>query len=160
MWDAVREGAGIDYISSDHAPATRPQKLEGDIWSAHFGLPGLDTTSGVLIDAALRGRIDLPRLTELYSERPARIYGLDAHKGRIEPGLDADLVLVDPEARRTVEVGAIRSKAGWSPYEGRELAGRVVATFLRGAEAFDGGDFIGAPGSGRPVDLSERRDVP
>jgi len=151
MWAAVRSGDGVDYISSDHAPSTRAQKLEGDIWSAHFGLPGLDTTSGVLIDAAARGTIDFPRLAELYSEQPARIYGLSARKGRIAPGLDADLVLVDPAGEWTVEPGAIRSKAGWSPYEGRTLRGRVVATYLRGEEVFANGEVVGAPGGGRAV---------
>jgi allantoinase len=151
MWTAVRTGSGVDYISSDHAPSTKAQKLEGDIWSAHFGLPGLDTTSSILIDAAVRGTIDFPRLAELYSEQPARIYGLAERKGRIAPGLDADLVLVDPAGERTVEPGAIRSKAGWSPYEGRVLRGRVVATYLRGEEVFADGEVVGEPGGGRAV---------
>ena len=162
MWAAVRSGSGVDYISSDHAPSTRAQKTEGDIWSAHFGLPGLDTTSGVLIDAAVRGTIDFPRLAELYSAQPAQIYGLDGRKGRIAPGFDADLVLVDPAGEWTVEPGEIRSKAGWSPYEGRVLRGRVVATFLRGEEVFGNGEVIGEPGGGRPVApaVSERRAAP
>ena len=151
MWAAVRSGSGVDYISSDHAPATRAQKTEGDIWSAHFGLPGLDTTSGVLVDAAVRGTIDFPRLAELYSARPAQIYGLDGRKGRIAPGFDADLVLVDPAGEWTVEPGEIRSKAGWSPFEGRVLRGCVVATFLRGEEVFANGEVVGEPGGGRPV---------
>jgi allantoinase len=162
MWDAVRSGAGVDYISSDHAPSTRAQKEEGDIWSAHFGLPGLDTTSGVLIDAAIRGTIEIPRLAELYSAQPARIYGLDHRKGRIAPGLDADLVLVDASGERTVEASAIRSKAGWSPYEGRVLRGRVVATYLRGREVYADGEVVGEPGGGEPIApvLSERPAAP
>ena len=162
MWEAVRSGTGVDYISSDHAPATRAQKTEGDIWSAHFGLPGLDTTSGVLIDAAIRGMIEFPRLAELYSAQPARIYGLEDQKGRIAPGLDADLVLVDPSGERTVEASTIRSKAGWSPYEGRVLRGRVVATYLRGEEVFADGEVVGEPGGGKPVApaVSERRAAP
>lgn len=151
MWDAVREGRGVDYISSDHAPSTRAQKLEGDIWSSHFGLPGLDTTSRILIDAAVRGTITFPRLAELYSAQPARIYGLGPRKGRLEPGADADLVLVDPAGESTVEPESIRSKAGWSPYEQRTLKGRVVATFLRGREVWAGGSVVGEPGGGRPV---------
>jgi allantoinase len=162
MWDAVRTGSGVDYISSDHAPATRAQKTEGDIWSAHFGLPGLDTTSGVLIDAAVRGTIDFPRLADLYSARPAQIYGLDGRKGRIAPGFDADLVIVDPASEWTVEPGEIRSKAAWSPYEGRVLRGRVVATFLRGEEVFANDEVVGEPGAGRAVApaVSERRAAP
>jgi dihydroorotase-like cyclic amidohydrolase len=151
MWTAVREGRGVDYISSDHAPSTRAQKLEGDIWSSHFGLPGLDTTSAILIDAAVRGTIGFPRLVALYSEEPARVYGLAPRKGTLAPGSDADLVLVDPEGERTVEAASIESKAGWSPYEGRVLRGGVAATYLRGQEAFADGRLLAEPGLGRPV---------
>lgn len=157
MWEAVRDGR-VDYVSSDHAPSTRAQKLEGDIWTCHFGLPGLDTTSGVLIDAAVQGKISFPRLAELYSERPARIYGLGPQKGSIAPGADADLVLVDPEREWTVAAGSIRSKAAWSPFEGRTLRGRVVAAYLRGERAFGDGEVTAEPGFGRPVNA--RRAAP
>lgn len=151
MWAAVRAGDGVDYISSDHAPSTRAQKLAGDIWTAHFGLPGLDTTSAILIDAAVRGTISFERLVELYAERPARIYGLGPQKGALSPGSDADLVLVDPADGREVEAAAIRSKAGWSPYEGRRLRGTIAATYLRGREVYADGRVLGEPGGGRPV---------
>lgn len=147
MWDAVRSG-GVDYISSDHAPATRAQKLEGDIWSAHFGLPGLDTTSRILIDAAVRGTISFPRLAELYSEAPARIYGIAPRKGALTAGSDADLVLVDPAVESVLEHATIRSKAAWSPYEGRTLRGRVVATYVRGRAVFADDRVLGEPGGG------------
>jgi len=151
MWDAVCTGTAVDYISSDHAPSTRAQKMEGDMWTCHFGLPGLDTTSGILIDAAVRGTIPFERLVKLYSEQPARIYGLGPRKGSLSPGSDADLVLVDPGGSWEVEPAAIRSKAGWSPYEGRMLKGRVVATYLRGREVFANDEVVGEPGGGRPI---------
>jgi len=151
MWDAVVTGNGVDYVSSDHAPSTRAQKMEGDIWTSHFGLPGLDTTSGILIDAAVRGRISFPRLVQLYSERPARTYGLGPRKGFLSPGSDADLVLVDPAGSWEVEAAVIRSKAGWSPYEGRRLEGCIAATYLRGREVFANDEVVGEPGGGQPV---------
>jgi dihydroorotase-like cyclic amidohydrolase len=98
MWRAVRDHA-VDYIATDHAPATVEQKREGSIWDVHFGLPGIDTTLSVLLDAAHRGRLSYERVVEVYSEAPARIYGLAPRKGRFAPGADADLVLVDPEER-------------------------------------------------------------
>ena len=62
----------------------------------------------------------------------------------------------------TVEPGEIRSKAGWSPYEGRVLRGRVVATYLRGREVYADGEVVGEPGGGEPIApvLSERPAAP
>jgi dihydroorotase len=132
MWDELADGE-IDFISSDHAPSTPEQKRAGSIWDVHFGLPGIDTTFSVLLDGAAAGRITYERIVAAYSEAPARIYGLHT-KGRLEPGADADLVIVDPTLRWTVEDEDILSKAGWSPYSGRTLTGRAVKTYLRGEE--------------------------
>ena len=150
MWAALADGR-IDYVSSDHAPSTREQKLAGSIWDVHFGLPGLDTTFSVLLDGAHRGRISYERVAEAYSEAPARLYGLWPAKGRLTPGADADIVLVDPEERWTVAAGDIRSKAGWSPFEGRTLVGRAVGTFSRGVAVMGAGEVIAEPGHGRFV---------
>lgn len=133
MWDLLRAGV-FSHLSTDHAPSTLEQKNEGGIWEAHFGLPGLDTTYPFLIDVALGGRIELSDVARLYCERPAAQYGLDGRKGRIATGMDADFVLVDPEAHWTVADADVISKAGWSPYRGRTLRGAAVATFLRGTE--------------------------
>lgn len=148
MWAMVRDRE-IDFVSSDHAPSTRAQKLGESIWDAHFGLPGLDTTMGVLLDAAAAGRISYPRIVELYSEVPARLYGLAPRKGSLAPGADADLALIDPRQRWTVSDSDVRSKAGWSPYTGRELTGRAVRTYLRGRAVMDRGEVLAEPGTGR-----------
>jgi dihydroorotase (multifunctional complex type) len=147
MWDALASGR-IDYISTDHAPSTRDQKEAGSIWDVHFGLPGIDTTSSVLLDAAATGRIAYERVVEAYSELPARIYGLP-RKGRLVPSADADLVLVDPAREWTVQDSDIVSKAGWSPFSGRRFRGGPVATFLRGMKIAEDGQVSSIPGTGR-----------
>jgi dihydroorotase (multifunctional complex type) len=149
MWTAVADGDLIDYVSSDHAPSTLAQKHDGSVWEAPFGLPGLDTTSAVLLDATWRGQLSLERAVELYAAAPARRYGLAPRKGALAPGADADVVLVDPDAERTLENGEIRSGAGWTPYDGRVVRGAVVATYLRGVAAFERGEVLAAPGTGR-----------
>jgi dihydroorotase (multifunctional complex type) len=147
MWAALAEGA-IDYISSDHAPATIEQKRAGSIWDVHFGLPGIDTTFAVLLDGAHRGLITYERVVEVYSEKPATIYGLSPRKGSLKPGADADIVIVDPSASWTVQDSDVRSKAGWSPFSGRTFVGRAVRTFLRGKQPKAGsGMFLAGPGS-------------
>ncbi|MEX2486931.1 MAG: dihydroorotase family protein [Nitriliruptoraceae bacterium] len=130
MWRALTSGT-IHLLSTDHAPSTVDQKLGGDLWDAHFGLPGLDTTSSIMIDAAVTGRLSWQRLAACYSTGPARRYGL-AGKGDIAVGGDADFVLIDPMARRTLDDTQVWSRAGWTPYHGREVRGAPVGTVLRG----------------------------
>jgi dihydroorotase len=147
LWADVA-GGRVDYVSSDHAPATVAQKTDGTIWDVPFGLPGLDTTMGILLDGAAAGRISYERLVEVYADRPARLYGLAA-KGRLEPAADADIVLVDREARWTVRDEDVVSRAGWSPYAGRELTGRVLRTYARGELAAVEGEVVAEAGAGR-----------
>jgi dihydroorotase (multifunctional complex type) len=150
MWQAVARGR-IDYISTDHAPSTRAQKRAGSIWEVHFGLPGIDTTLPVLLDAAHAGRLTYERVVELYSQRPAQVYGLYPRKGALEVGADADIVVVDPKQEWTVRDDEIRSRAGWSPLSGRTLVGRAARTYVRGRLVADGDEMVGAPGTGRFV---------
>jgi dihydroorotase len=130
MWDLLRSGV-LDHISTDHAPSTRAQK-DGGIWEAPFGLPGLDTTGPFLIDAAMRGRVTLEDVARVYSEAPARRYGLFPRKGHVGVGADADLVLIDPDGSWDVTDSDVISKAGWSPLSGRNLAGAICASYLAG----------------------------
>jgi dihydroorotase (multifunctional complex type) len=145
MWAALA-GGEIDYIASDHAPATLEQKTTASIWDAPFGLPGIDTTLPILLDGAATGRISYERVVEAYSERPASLYGLHPRKGSLSPGSDADLILVDPEAVSTVRNETVLSRAGWSPYAGRTLRGRTVTTLVRGRIAASDGATRGDPG--------------
>jgi allantoinase len=133
MWTLLRDGA-FAYVASDHAPATKAQKLSGSIWDVHFGLPGLDTTGPLLVDAALNGRLTLEAVARLYAEAPARRYGLFPRKGAIAVGGDADLVLIDPRRTWVVSDAVVHSKAGWTPYAGRSVRGEAVATYLRGRQ--------------------------
>jgi dihydroorotase-like cyclic amidohydrolase len=149
VWQALAAGS-YDYVSTDHAPSTAEQKRHGSIWEVHFGLPGIDTTLPVLLDGAHAGRLSYERVVEAYAERPARIYRL-AGKGRLEPGADADIVLVEPNAAWTVRDEDIRSKAGWSPYRGRTLRGRAVRTYVRGRLAAADGQVTAEAGAGRFV---------
>ena len=87
------------------------------------------------------------RIAELTSWNPARRFGL-LHKGDIAPGIDADLVLVDPDRSFVVRANESESAQGYTPFEGLELRGKVVTTYLRGAPVYDRGNIIG-PARGR-----------
>ncbi|HEY9473950.1 MAG TPA: amidohydrolase family protein [Mycobacteriales bacterium] len=160
MWRLLRSGV-LTHMSSDHAPATLEQKRAGDIWQVHFGLPGLDSTYALLLDAAARGRLAYEDVVRVYCQAPAQAYGLWPRKGSLLPGADADLVLVDPGVRRTLRDADVLSKAGWTPYDGREVTGRVVRTYLRGEPVARDGVPVGAltgrflPGPGAAVVRSD-----
>jgi dihydroorotase (multifunctional complex type) len=148
MWERLRNGS-ISYLASDHAPSTRAQKTKGSIWDVPFGLPGVDTTFPVMLDAVCRGLLSLPRLVELYALAPARLYGFYPRKGTLQVGSDADFVLVNLDGSRVLEDKDIISKAGWTPFAGRELRGRVVATYLRGRKIVENRKCLAPPGTGK-----------
>jgi allantoinase len=153
MWRLLAEGA-LTHVATDHAPSTKAQKLAGDIWEAPFGLPGLDTTSRLLFDAVAAGRLTWSDVARRYAEEPARRYGLWPAKGSLAEGSDADLVLVDPSALVRIRDEDVLSKAGWTPFAGRETRGDVVLVLLGGEEiARDGqprgdrrGRYLPGPG--------------
>jgi dihydroorotase (multifunctional complex type) len=155
MWRLLRSGV-LTHLATDHAPATSEQKRDGSIWDVHFGLPGLDTTLPLLVDAAARGVLALEDVVRVYSQAPARWYGLHPRKGNLEVGADADVVLVSLEApERELRDADVLSKAGWTPYAGRSVRGEVVGVWLRGTEVARrgvpvdqrGGRFLPGPGA-------------
>jgi dihydroorotase (multifunctional complex type) len=150
MWKRLR-GGSFSYIASDHAPSTRDQKQKGSIWEVPFGLPGIDTTLLLMLDAAARRHLSYTQLAALYAKMPAVIYGLYPKKGALRQGSDADFVLVDPKADYLLEDKAVISKAGWSPFAGRQLKGKVVATFVRGRKVAENGRCVDGAGWGRFV---------
>lgn len=141
MWDLLRRGV-LTHVASDHAPATLGQKHEGSIWDVHFGLPGLDTTGTMLLDAAVRGVVSFEDVVRTYAWTPARRYGLFPRKGHLGAGADADVVLFDPTGSRVLTDAEVLSKAGWTPYAGREARGRVVGTWLRGLKVAEEGRLL------------------
>jgi dihydroorotase (multifunctional complex type) len=138
MWRLLADGV-LTHVATDHAPSTIAQKLAGDIWEAPFGLPGLDTTTRLLLDAVAVGRLSWSDVVRCYAEEPAKRYGLWPAKGRLAEGADADLILVDPAAIVEIRDEDVISKAGWTPFAGRTTRGDVVRVFLGGEEIARGG---------------------
>jgi dihydroorotase len=133
---------------TDHAPHTVEEKAK-PYPDCPSGLPGVETVLPLLLDQVAHGRLRLEDVVRLFSEAPARIYGV-LGKGRLLPGFDGDLAIVDPDERWAVSASHLQSRAGWSPWEGRELCGRVKYTVLRGALVYREGVFLGEP-AGHPL---------
>lgn len=148
MWKRLARGQ-IDLISTDHAPSTLDQKFASDIWGCPFGLPGVETTLTMLLDAVAEGKLTLQRLVQTYSEAPARLLGLYPRKGALRIGSDADVVLVDTGQEHVLSNDNIVSKAGWTPFDGRRVKGRPVMTMLRGQVVAENGKVAAEPGGGR-----------
>jgi dihydropyrimidinase len=116
------------------------------------GIPGTETLLPLLYTHGVgAGRLGLPDLARICCENPARTFGLYPRKGAVAEGADADLVIYDPGARWTIRNELVHSAAGYSPYDGMNVEGRVVTTLLRGEVAYDGKDFIAAQGRGQLI---------
>ncbi|MEM4389496.1 MAG: dihydroorotase family protein [Candidatus Micrarchaeia archaeon] len=144
LWGALER---IDCIATDHAPHTRDEKEQAYVDSPS-GMPGLETTLPLFLDAARRGRIRLERFVAMACSSPAKIFGLES-KGEIAVGKDADLVLVDARERWIVRGDELHTKCRWSAFEGRELVGKVKKTILRGAIVFEDGQVLAKRGFGK-----------
>ena len=133
--EAVRQGLAdgtIDAVATDHAP--HPVEDKDCEWSAAaMGMVGLETALGVVALAMVEtGLLDWAGVADRMSFRPAAIGRLAGHGRPLEVGEPANLVLVDPAAPWTVHASELTSKSRNTPFGGRELPARVVATFLRG----------------------------
>ncbi|MDQ1705721.1 MAG: dihydroorotase [Frankiaceae bacterium] len=132
---ALRAGLAdgtIDAVATDHAPHALEDK-ETEWAAAAFGMTGLETALSVVVAAMVEtGQLDWAGLADRMSVRPARIGRLSGQGQPLVPGAPANLVLVDSEARWTVDPRQSASRGRNTPFAGRELPARVVATFLRG----------------------------
>jgi allantoinase len=136
LWAAIADGS-LSFVASDHAPAPPEQKSTGSIWSDYSGIPGSPTLLPYCYSAGyVEKRISLARLLQITSEAAARQYGL-SRKGSLEPGKDADLVMVDPGESWVVSGAELLSKGTVTPFEGMRLSGRVEKTIVRGTVVYD-----------------------
>ena len=150
LWERLQDGR-IDIVTSDHSPYALHQKETENIFDALAGMPGVETLGPLLFsEGVATGRITLERFLELIARGPADVFGL-TRKGRLQAGADADFVVFDPDAQGTLDDAALHYVAGWSPYHGRAVRGRVVSTWLGGRCVHDGGAIVGTPGTGRFV---------
>jgi dihydroorotase len=128
---ALADGT-IDAVATDHAPHALEDK-ETEWAAAAFGMTGLETALSVVAAAMVEtGLLDWSGLADRMSVRPARIGRLGAQGQPLLPGSPATLVLVDPAARWVVDPSQSAGRSRNTPFAGRELPARVVATFLRG----------------------------
>ena len=146
LWAALHDGT-IDSIASDHSPCPPSMKLreQGDFLRAWGGIASLQLSLPIVWTQARSRGYALTDVARWMCRGPAHLAGLDARKGALAPGYDADIVIWNPDATFRVDPMRLHHRHKLTPYAGRELAGVVETTFLRGHKIFDKGEFPGVP---------------
>jgi dihydropyrimidinase len=158
LWDAL--GAGdVEVVATDHCPFTIRDRRRGtggtgwaDFTQIPGGLSGVETRLSLVYQGVLAGHLSLEQWVDSTSGAPARLFGLDGVKGAVRPGLDADLVVFDPDATRRLDAPSLHSRCDHSPYGGLVVTGWPALTLSRGRlVAVDGEPADPQPGWGRFV---------
>jgi allantoinase len=158
LWEGLADGS-LNMVVSDHSPAPADIKHldDGDFGRAWGGIGSLQLRlPATWTGAAERGH-SLTQVTRWLASEPARLAGLEGHKGGIAVGMDADLVVWDPDGVTDVDGSRLEHRHPITPYEGMRLRGSVVTTILGGMTVFDG-DGI-SPGNGRMLRRDDRSDL-
>jgi dihydropyrimidinase len=151
LWDGLAEGS-LSVVATDHVPDRLG--VEKATWRESFerisnGAPGIETLlTLVYSEGVAAGRITLERMVDLLATTPARLFGLRS-KGSLEVGRDADFVLFDATARRTIRQADLHHTSDYTPYEGREVVGAVRSVAVRGQWVVRDGAFVGRRGFGQ-----------
>ena len=145
LWRYLENGF-VSTIGSDHSPAPPDLKRDQDFFKVWGGISGVQHTLPLLItDAHVNRRLALSLIAQLTSSNVAERFKLPKTKGRLAIGADADLALVDLQAKFTVRTEDLLYRHRQSPYVGRALTGRVVRTILRGSTVFQDGKLVSGP---------------
>jgi dihydroorotase len=152
LWNGITSGS-VDVLGSDHAPHTLEEKSASSVWDVKVGVPGLETTLPFMLTMMRKKHLSLTHLVQLLSEKPAEVFNLK-DRGHLEQGKKADLVAVDFNRKFRIDASEFHSKAKYSPYDGWEVQGRPVKTFVNGRLIMDGQEIVAKAGSGEII----RRD--
>ena len=155
LWGGLADGS-LALVATDHVPDRRAVEKAAATQGISFdkisnGSPGIETLLAIVYsEGVARGRITVERVVDLLSTTPARLFGFGS-KGAIEPGRDADLVLFDPGAHRTIRATDLHHTSDYTLYEGLGVTGAVRSVFVRGRPVIRDGAFVGKRGFGRFV---------
>ncbi len=156
LWSGLADGS-LDLVATDHVPDRLAVEKAAARRGVSFdrisnGAPGIETLLAIAYsEGVAKGRLTVERMVDVLATTPARLFGL-RRKGAIEVGHDADLVLFDPAARRTLRAADLHHTSDYTPYEGLALTGAVRSVFVRGRQVIRDGVFVGDRGYGRFIE--------
>jgi dihydropyrimidinase len=155
LWEALADGA-LSVVSTDHCPFTMEQKAlgKGDFRKIPNGGPGVENRLQILWHYGVNaGKMTPERFVELTATAPAKIFGMERQKGRLAEGLDADVLLWDPNVEYTISAKTQKMATDYSMFEGWKVLGNAAKVYSRGEMVVDNttrpGQFLGATGRGR-----------
>jgi dihydropyrimidinase len=154
LWEGLFDGT-ISTVATDHCAfpwAEKKALTQGNnIFNAPWGIPGVETRLPFLYsEGVVKRGLSVERFVDLVSTAPARLFGL-ARKGRLEVGYEADVVIFDPAAEKTVTPESLHQTVDFTPFENMVMRGWPKLVFSRGRKIVDGERFLGEPGQGRFV---------
>jgi len=156
LWAGLADGR-LDLVATDHVPDRLAVEKGDAARGVSFdrisnGAPGIETLLATVYDGGVaQGGLTIERMVDLLATTPARLFGF-GRKGAIEAGRDADIVLFDPAARRTIRAEELHHTSDYTPYEGLEVAGAVRSVFVRGRAVIRDDSFVGDRGLGQFVE--------
>lgn len=136
LWKALGDGR-LQVIATDHAPHTLEEKRQ-PYPKSPSGLPAVENSLALMLDSVHRGLCTVEQVVHWMCDAPARVWDL-VGKGRITPGYDADLVLIDLQKSQTIHNDQQETKCRWSPWDGVTLTGWPVRTWVMGQTVFADG---------------------
>ena len=151
LWKGVKNGL-VDVIGSDHSPCTIDKKEKGieNIWEAWGGINGVQTMLSLIFsEGVIKRKLPVSAMVRMMSYNPAKLFGLYPNKGVLQPGSDADIVLLDPEKKWVVNKDNLFYKNKFSPFIGRAITGSVEMTLLRGRIIYERGEIKAPLGLGK-----------
>ncbi|HUG78195.1 MAG TPA: allantoinase AllB [Burkholderiales bacterium] len=150
LWQALREGV-VDMIATDHAPHLPEEKTRASVWQCDCGFPGVETQMPLMLTEVNRGRLSIADYVRWACVNPAKAWGFFPRKGVIQPGADADIVLVDMQREWSIDQSQLFSKSRISPWHGRAVTAMPMLTMVRGRVVMENGRIVAEPGWGRPA---------
>jgi dihydroorotase len=146
LWKGIADGT-VDVVGSDHAPHALEEKDADSIWDVKVGVPGLETTLPLILTAVHKNLLSLARAVQLLAEKPAELFNL-SDRGRLEQGKKADLAVVDFNRKFKINASQFQSKAKFSPFDGWEMQGKPLKTYVNGQLVMEEQEIVAKPGSG------------
>ena len=157
LWRKLLLGE-VAIVGSDHCCYDTEQKYRhpDDFRLMPNGLPGVQTRLPVMFsEGVVKRGLPVERFVDLVSTNPAKMNGLYPRKGVIQPGSDADLIVLDPTRQGVIDANALEMKTDYSPFEGLEIQGEVRHVLARGEVIVEEGRFVGKDHRGVFVESEE-----
>ncbi len=156
LWEGLAD-CSLDLVATDHVPdrvgVEKAEAAKGIAFDRiSNGAPGIETLLALVFsEGVAQGRLSLERMVDLLATTPAARFGL-ARKGAIEVGHDADILVFDPSATRTLRAADLHHTSDYTPYEGIDVRGAIRDVIVRGEDVIRAGAFVGRRGAGQFIE--------